>query len=409
MQPNRIVEFPANAYAPEQFASTLLHRVRQVLPRIEERAAQTEKDRVVPRDNIRLLKESGLHRVFLPKAYGGYEASLPEFAHCLVEVASACASTAWAFGLMCTHNYMIAHFPKRLQEDIWGSDPDATASSSIAPLGKYEEVDGGILLSGQFGWSSGCDHTEWAILGLNRMNRQGDKVYSFAVLPLSECAIKDDWFCMAMSGSGSKSIVVDKVFVPEYRIQAINDMLYEGRSAGIAEHADSKLFHSPYRPYFASIFAAVGLGIAEKTLQLFIEKNKDRRHAYSGVPIGTMSHMLLRLGESTHQIKAARSLMEQSWQNHQRHAEARKYPSQRTAVEWRTEQAYAIKMCTEAVDRLFVASGGSAWLEHNPMQRLFRDMHITASHPYTNYDLCFQAMGREQMGLAPDPTTTPAP
>lgn len=409
MQSNRVVEFPANARAPEQPASTLLNRVRQVLPRIEERAAQTEKDRMVPGENIRLLKESGLHRVFLPKAYGGYEASLPEFAHCLVEVASACASTAWAFGLMSTHNYMIAHFPKRLQDDIWGSDPDATASSSIAPMGQYEEVDGGILISGQFGWSSGCDHTEWTILGLNRVNKQGEKVYSLAVLPLSDCAIKDDWFCMAMSGSGSKSIVVDKVFVPDYRIQAINDMLYEGRSAGIAEHPDSTLFHSPYRPYFASIFAAVGLGIAEKTLRLFIEKNTNRKLAYTGVAVGTMSPMLLRLGESTHQIKAARALMKQSWQDHQRHAEARKYPSQRTAVEWRTEQAYAIKMCTEAVDRLFAASGGSAWLEHNPMQRLFRDMHITASHPYTNYDLCFQAMGREQMGLPPDPTTTPAP
>jgi acyl-coA dehydrogenase, type 2, C-terminal domain len=45
-----------------------------MLPQIEARAAQTERDRMVPAENIALLKSTGLHRVFLPRAYGGYEA-----------------------------------------------------------------------------------------------------------------------------------------------------------------------------------------------------------------------------------------------------------------------------------------------------------------------------------------------
>ncbi|MDV2115302.1 acyl-CoA dehydrogenase family protein [Alcaligenes faecalis] len=409
MYSNQVVDFPSRTSATGQTANGLYERVCAILPELEARASQTEKNRAVPAENIQLLKSTGLHRIFLPISYGGYEASLPEFAQCLVKIASACASTAWAFGLMCTHNYLLAHYPKQLQDEVWADDPNCTASSSIAPLGHYEEAEGGIVLSGTFGWSSGCDHTEWAVLGVNRRNAQGQAIYSLAVVPSCDYSIKDDWHCMAMSGSGSKSIVVDKVFVPNHRIQAIDDMLYEGRSAGIALYPDSTLFHSPYRPYFASIFAAVGLGIAEKALALFIDKNRNRKRAYSGILVGTLPPMLLRIGESTHQIKAARALMEQSWQDHRHHAEQQIYPSQRTAVEWRTEQAYAIKMCTEAVNRLFAASGGSAWLEHNPMQRLFRDVNITAAHAYTDYDLCSQAMGREQMGLPPDPMTAPAP
>lgn len=46
---------------------------------------------------------------------------------------------------------------------------------------------------------------------------------------------------------------------------------------------------------------------------------------------------------------------------------------------------------------------------HQQSQRLFRDMNITAAHAYTNYDLCAEAMGRELMGLAPDPAVAPAP
>lgn len=390
-------------------AAQLIDRVRAVLPQIGANAARAEAERMVPAENIRLLKETGLHRVFLPRAYGGYEAPLPVLMHCLMDIASACASTAWVIGLMCSHNFMLAHYSRRVQDEVWKDNPDATASSSIAPLGQHEEVEGGVCLSGRFGWSSGCDHTEWAIVGLNRKRPDGSSVYCLAVVPRTDYRIEDDWDSAGMSGSGSKTLVLEKVFVPEYRIQPIEDMLFEGRSAGIAEHPHSTLYHAPYRPYFASVFAAIGLGIAQRTLALFVEKNRNRRHAYNSVPVGTQHHILQKLGESAHQVRAARALMEQSWLDHQRHAEAQQYPSQETAVAWRTDQAYAVKQCAEAVNQLFVASGASAWLRQNPLQRLFRDMNITAAHAYTNYDLCAIAMGRELMGLPPDPAIAPAP
>ena len=387
----------------------LAERVRAVLPQIQARATQTEQARMVPAENIALLKQTGLHRVFLPAAYGGYEAPLPVLTHALMDIAGACASTAWVFGLMCTHNFMLAHFPKRLQEEIWRDNPDATASSSIAPLGQCVETDSGMKLSGRFGWSSGCDHTEWAIVGVNRQSADGTRTYCLAVLPRQDYRIEDDWHSAGMAGSGSKTLVLEQAFVPDYRIQSIDDMLHEGRSAGISTHPDSRLFHAPYRPYFASVFAAIGLGIAQKALELFVAKNRDRRHAYNGVTVGTRHHILQRLGESAHQIRAARALMEASWLEHQQHAESRRYPTQETAVAWRTDQAYAVNQCAEAVSRLFAASGASAWLQQNPLQRLFRDMNVTAAHAYTNYDLCAEAMGRQLMGLPPDPNVAPAP
>ena len=36
-------------------------------------------------------------------------------------------------------------------------------------------------------------------------------------------------------------------------------------------------------------------------------------------------------------------------------------------------------------------------------------MNITAAHAYTNYALCAEAMGRELMGLAPDPAVAQSP
>lgn len=381
----------------------LLEALQTVLPQIAANAEECENLRKVPDQNIKLLKNIGLHKAFLPKAYGGYEISLPEFSDCISALAGACGSTAWAFSLLCTHNHQLAMFPKKLQDEIWGENPDAVASSSIAPFSTIEEVDGGIRISGEMAWSSGCDHADWAIVGCNRFNDKGEKCYSFAVLPKTDFVIVDNWYALAMKGSGSKIISIKDVFVPEYRIQAAKDMM-EGRSAGHDLYPDSKVFYAPYRPYFASGFAAIGLGIAERMLIVFKEKTKNRVRAYTGANVGTATPALMRLAESTHQIGAARAFLEKTLNDIREHAERQEYPTRARLADWRTNQAYCIKMCIEAFDRLFSASGAAVWMEGNEFQRLFRDMHITGAHAYTDYDVCAQILGREVMGLEPDPT-----
>ncbi|MCO7555333.1 p-hydroxyphenylacetate 3-hydroxylase oxygenase component [Metapseudomonas otitidis] len=381
----------------------LLDALREILPAIAANAAQAERDRMVPAENIAMLKGIGMHRAFQPRAYGGLEISLPEFTECVIALAGACASTAWAFSLLCTHSHQLAMFPKQLQDEIWGKDPDATASSSIAPFGRIEEVDGGVRFNGEMGWSSGCDHAEWAIVGCRRQSAEGELVYCFAVLPRSDYEIRDDWFAAGMRGSGTKTLVIKDAFVPNHRIQAAKDMM-EGRSAGFGLYPDSKIFYTPYRPYFASGFASISLGIAERMLEAFKEKTRNRVRAYTGASVGTATPALMRLAESTHQVAAARAFLEKTWQDHAAHGERHEYPSRETLAYWRTNQAYAVKMCIQAVDRLFEAAGGTAWFEGNEMQRLFRDSHMTGAHAYTDYDVCAQILGRELMGLEPDPS-----
>lgn len=381
----------------------LLDALREILPAIAANAAQAERDRMVPAENIAMLKGIGMHRAFQPRAYGGLEISLPEFTECVIALAGACASTAWAFSLLCTHSHQLAMFPKQLQDEIWGKEPDATASSSIAPFGRIEEVDGGVRFNGEMGWSSGCDHAEWAIVGCRRQNAEGELVYCFAVLPRSDYEIRDDWFAAGMRGSGTKTLVIKDAFVPNHRIQAAKDMM-EGRSAGFGLYPDSKIFYTPYRPYFASGFASISLGIAERMLEAFKEKTRNRVRAYTGASVGTATPALMRLAESTHQVAAARAFLEKTWQDHAAHGERHEYPSRETLAYWRTNQAYAVKMCIQAVDRLFEAAGGTAWFEGNEMQRLFRDSHMTGAHAYTDYDVCAQILGRELMGLEPDPS-----
>lgn len=381
----------------------LLEDLKSILPTIAANALRAEQARKVPDENIALLKSIGMHRAFQPQAFGGMEISLPQFADCIALLAGACASTAWAMSLLCTHSHQLALFSAKLQQEVWGDDPNATASSSIAPFGRTEETEGGVLFSGEMGWSSGCDHAEWAIVGFRRKNPEGTQDYCFAVLPRSDYQIRDDWFAAGMKGSGTKTLIIDNVLVPEHRIQKAQDMM-QGKSAGFGLYPHSKIFYSPYRPYFASGFSTVSLGVAERMLEVFREKTRTRVRAYTGAAVGAATPALMRLAESTHQVAAARAFLEKTWQEHAEHSEQQRYPSRETLAFWRTNQAYATKMCIQAVDRLFEAAGGNAWFEHNEMQRLFRDSHMTGAHAYTDYDVCAQILGRELMGLEPDPS-----
>ena len=384
--------------------STLFERVQSILPTIAANAEECERLRTVPEENIRLLKDIGFTRAFQPQKYGGLEITLEEFCQCIVELAKGCGSTAWAATLLNTHQHQIALFSAQAQEDIWGEDPEATASSSVAPFGKIVEVEGGVMLSGDMTWSTGCDHAEWAIMGfLREGNPVNPKPHThFALVPKKEYEIIDDWYACAMRGSGTKTLKIRDVFVPNHRIESA-EALMTGRSAGWGLYPDSEIFFAAYRPYFACGFSAISLGIAERMIEWFVKRSKSRVRAYTLAEVGKDVPAFMRLAESQHQVNAARALLEKDWRDLTEQCKTQELQSPDQLARWRTNQAYATKMCIQAVDRLYESSGANAWFDSNEAQRLFRDSHITGAHAYTDYDVCKQIYGRHLIGLDPDP------
>ena len=375
----------------------LVEKAREIYSVLEANALKTEDLRMAHPENIALLKEIGYTRAFQPKKYGGTETSLREFCEATALLAGACCGTIWGAQLLNTHQHQIALFGAQAQEDVWGEDPLATASSSIAPFGKGDEVEGGVMFTGDMTWSSGCDHAEWAICGFIRKGK-----HSFALIPRKDYKIIDDWHSMAMKGSGTKTLEIRNVFVPNHRLQSA-EALMTGQSDGWGLYPDSKIFFAAYRPYFACGFAAMSLGVAEKMIEWFKERSKNRIRAYTGAQVGKDVPAYMRLAESQHQVNAARALMEKDWDDLTEMGEKQELPSVEQLANWRTNQAYAVKMCVEAVDRLFESSGANAWFLDNPAQRLFRESHMTAAHAYTDYDVCKQIYGRHLLDMDPDP------
>src|SRR5438067_8596686 len=146
-------------------AEGFLTRIDALLPDVCARAAETEQLRRIPDDIIRALTEVGVFRAMQPRQWGGLELDHAIFYEGMVRIASACASTGWVASVVGVHPWQIALFGNEAQREVWGDDPDARASSSLAPTGAARRVDGGFHVSGRWHFSSGVDHCGWALLG----------------------------------------------------------------------------------------------------------------------------------------------------------------------------------------------------------------------------------------------------
>ena len=97
--------------------------------------------------------------------FGGYGSDYRVFSKMLRALAQGCGSSAWVAAVHGEHNWVIGNYPEEAQREVWGSNPHAVASASVAPNGTAETVSGGYRLSGRWGFASGIDHAQWILLG----------------------------------------------------------------------------------------------------------------------------------------------------------------------------------------------------------------------------------------------------
>src|SRR3954463_2901618 len=151
-----------------------LRRARELVPFLREQASKCETLRRLTPEVVDAIHRSGLFRYMQPKVWGGME--LPFVAHFDIPqiLAQGDISTAWVVVNLAGHHRSLAWWPEKAQREVWGANPDAGIASGIAyQQGRGIPADGGIVLSGEWNFSSGTDHSEWSQLAC--IVRDGEK------------------------------------------------------------------------------------------------------------------------------------------------------------------------------------------------------------------------------------------
>jgi 3-hydroxy-9,10-secoandrosta-1,3,5(10)-triene-9,17-dione monooxygenase len=371
-------------------------KVRELLPRIRARAARTEADRIVPNESIAELVEGGLCGIVTPKVFGGSELGMSSLVEITTEIASACGSTGWVFGVLTGHSWMLNLFPVEAQKEL-NRDPRALTSTVYRLSGKVTRVDGGYhLADGEGRFCSGIDHAKWVIVGNAVVSEAAPPEPRFFIVPLESVEIVDDWFTAGMRGTGSRSIRIAEAFIPEHRSVSMAE-LQNGRTTGGLFHG-GPLYRMPMMglPPFSIIGGP--LGMARGALQTFAEGIKGKLASFSELQLAEQSAMFARIAQASADIDTAYALVMEDLAI----IDSAGDPDEITDVQrsrFQRDVAFAAQKCRYAVTSLFEINGGSGIYDSSDLQRIWRDVNAAASHFAFTWDSAATNYGRALLGL----------
>jgi 3-hydroxy-9,10-secoandrosta-1,3,5(10)-triene-9,17-dione monooxygenase len=378
-----------------------IDRVRSLLPALRERAPRAEQLRRLPDETVADFQEAGLFRALQPKRYGGYELDPGTLYQAVMEVGTVCGSSAWILGVIGVHNWHLAIFPAQAQEDVWGADTSLQLSTSLAPTGTVGRVDGGYRLQGRWSFSSGCDFCHWAVLGgivPSGDSGQAPDARVFLV-PRRDYEIDDNWHVTGLCGTGSKDLLVNDAFVPEYRTHTYLDAFHL-RHPGTAVN-DAPLYRLPFGLIFPNGIAAPAIGVALGALEAFREQSRARVNLRDQSRLVEDPFVQYRLAEAAAEVSAARDRLLGNFAEMMRLVHAGEEIPLSARARYRWDAGKAIEWSVQAVDRLFEASGGRGIFLNNPIQRAWRDVHAMRAHAGNNPERAAAVFGRSEFGLPP--------
>jgi alkylation response protein AidB-like acyl-CoA dehydrogenase len=383
-------------------SGTLIEAAKGAAGAIRARAAAAEAARQIPAETMRELVAAGLFRIFQPARFGGFELGYETYLPAAIEIAKACGSTGWVFSVLGMHNWQVALFPPRAQDDVWRDSPEALVSSSYAPTGTGRRAAGGFELSGRWSFASGCDYTGWSVLGaMVPLAEGGAPEFAFFLVPCADYVIEDDWHVVGLAGTRSKSLLLEGAFVPEHRV-------FAGRAAGTGAPPGAEVNRAPiYRvPFFIGTghcTSVPGIGVAAGAYHDYVTEigvKATRPGLGSGSRrIAEFPTIQMRVAEAGGLIDAAQRVLLANAADLVAEAASHGQPSLATRMRARRDHAFALRMATWAVDLLFESEGGQGLFANNLIQRAWRDVHACAMHIGMNWDRAGTLYGRYALGL----------
>ncbi|HEX9175335.1 MAG TPA: acyl-CoA dehydrogenase family protein, partial [Mycobacterium sp.] len=258
-------------------AQSVLTAVDDLLPKLRQRAQETEDLRRLPDATVSELQEIGFFRLLQPEQWGGLQCNPALFYEAARRLASACGSTGWVSSIVGVHNWHLALFDQQAQEEVWGEDTNVRISSSYAPMGAGEVVDGGYLVNGSWNWSSGCDHATWTFVG-GPVIKDGRPVdFGSFLIPRTEYQIDDVWHVVGLRGTGSNTLVVKDVFVPRHRFLSYKSM--NDHTAGGLQTNTAPVYKMPWGTVHPTTISAPIVGMAYGAYDAHVEHQGKRIRA----------------------------------------------------------------------------------------------------------------------------------
>jgi alkylation response protein AidB-like acyl-CoA dehydrogenase len=377
----------------------LVEKARALTSVVRARAADAEKDRRIHRETHEAFLEGGFYKIQMPSRYGGLEMSHRTMLDLSVELGRGCGSSAWIFSNIVAQNGIVSMASRQAQDDVWAdNDLACTASSFPAKGGKVERVEGGIVANGVWSFASGVDWADWNNMQVFVPKEGGGVDHHMALVPKSDYRVIDDWNSPGLVATGSRSIELDNVFIPEHRL--LNTAAArEGKTIEASENFGA-IFRVPPMCGANKIFSGPVIGMARGALDA-IESDLSARNNVAGIPMATLTTAQLRVAEAGALIEAAWALMQRDCDVALEIGEIGRLTTVADRAFWRRNNSYAGVMCVKAVDILHPLIGARGLTPDSDFLRAYRDIHAATMQINLAWDRHAISAAEMQLGLPP--------
>ena len=377
----------------------MLERARALIPRLAERAPAAAAARKLPEQTIAEYRDAGILRILQPKRFGGMQGRFSLFSRIVEELTYGCASSAWVYAVLAEHQWIIAQYPEQAQIDVWGEDPLVVASSSLAPRDAARRVPGGWRLSGRYPFSSGCDYAQWAIIGTFLGEKGDPRHIAYLLVPLAEVEIVDDWQVLGLLGTGSKSLVLHDVFVPEHRSVMVSD-LFAGTPPGALVHPDYPVLRAPRGFLVSYSLPPVAIALGRRALDIACAALAGR--VSRGVTRVAQSEVVqMAIGEAAAAVDVATLLLHTGREASTAAVSSGRKITEAEALRARRDMVYAQHQVSWALERLCEMDGTRWVYDNDQLGAIRRDVMTILTHHAASRQAAMAPYGKMLLAYKP--------
>jgi alkylation response protein AidB-like acyl-CoA dehydrogenase len=359
--------------------------VNEVGPSFAAKAAQDDGDAFVA-ENYAILKKRKLLSAMVPPEFGGGGARHSEICAALRLLARYCPSTALALSM---HQHLIAFAlfnhrkgrpGQKLLEAVGGKDfvlVSTGANDWLGSSGEAKKVDGGFRVSATKTFASGSPVGDLLVTSAPYQDPQeGWQVIHFPVPIKSEgVTVNDDWRAMGMRGTGSGSVVLKDVMVPEAAVSL--------RRPRAKYHGVWNMILTCAMPTIMSVYVGVAEAAAERALAVV----KKRPQGVLPQLLGELENLLTSAQLAADSMVALANDLEFEPTAERTNAVLVRKTLVANAV---------IATCAKALE----AAGGAGYLRPSGIEKLLRDAYAAQFHPLQERKQQ-EFTGRLALGLEP--------
>src|SRR5271157_1673870 len=279
-----------------------------------------------------------------------------------------------------------------------GRRPRGGRASSLAPREAARRVPGGWRLSGHYPFSSGCDYAQWAIIGAFLAEKGDPRHVAYLLVPLAEVEIVDDWQVLGLLGTGSKSLILRDLFVPEHRSVMVSD-LFAGTPPGALVHPDYPVLRAPRGFLVSYSLPPVAIALGRRALDIACTGLAGR--VSRGVTRVAQSEVVqMAIGEAAAAIDVATLLLHTGRESSTAAVSSGRKITEAEALRARRDMTFAQHQVGWALERLCELDGAQWVCDSDQLGAIRRDVMTLLTHHPASRQAAMAPYGRMLLNRA---------